>query len=319
MAVLYLKRFEVLTKDQRKLLVVIAILAVLQITEYLHGFLTFDVREVADSVQATLHTGALVLSFFAIDTSLQPKDVAFAYGYERVEILSAFTNNCLIIFEHTFGVLHNLHHFLVARLSGLEGHEHHDHEHYGWGQLCTMARLRLLIDMAGLALFMRQVQTMMGRALLRRRASLPPHSENMSTVGLKFVGSALTALVVAVAEVGGGRAGDMKAQMLPPLVSSICMIYLALPGLVSCGRILLLAVPRELESQLKQCRTEVGLVQGVVEVCQWNFWPFTSERSLVGVVSVKIRQEDDDNVIFQEVSSICSRICPDLTLEVVRD
>ena len=115
MVVLHLRRFENLSTDQRKLLFLIVILVVLQAVEYSHGFLTFDVGEVADSVQATLHTAAFVLSYFAIDLSSQSKDAAFAYGYERVEILAAFTNSCLILFEHAFGVLHNLHHVLVAR------------------------------------------------------------------------------------------------------------------------------------------------------------------------------------------------------------
>ena len=121
----------------------------------------------------------------------------FNFGYERVEILTDFTNVCLILFECAFGVLHNLHHNIVARFTGVPSSEEQGqhHAHYGSGKLCLIARLRLVADLVGLLLFVGQLQMMLGRTLRRRKASLPPHSENMATVVLIFVGSLLAALV----------------------------------------------------------------------------------------------------------------------------
>merc|ERR1712050_39285 len=96
--------------------------------------------------------------------------------------------------------------------------------------------------------------------------------------------------------------------------SSALVLYLTIPPLMSAGRVLLLAVPTEVQPALDKCLREVSFTDGVLEVLQWNFWPVTSGHSMVGTVSVKIRSSVDADLILKAVQSICSRVCGDLTV-----
>lgn len=319
MGVLHLRYVETLTREQRKLLAIIVMLSALTTFEYFHGFLSADVKEVADSVQSTWHIAVLILSFFSIHLSLQPKDVAFAYGYERVETLAAFTNCCLIIFECTFGFIHGLLDLLVSTLGGsTHGHSHahrgNSQQHLGSMVVCCAS-----VNLFGLMLFSQELRLMLHRCLLTRSATMPAHSENMVTVAIKLLGSVLGALTL-VAKFWAARSKEgIWALLEAPLylVTNVFLVYLALPVLFSTGRILLLAIPLEVQTQLNRCFEEVSHMDGVLEVCQWNFWPVASSRSLVGVVSLRVRPDGIGTTLADSVKSVCSCVCADLTLQML--
>lgn len=324
MGSLNMRRLAGLTDEQRRLLPIILALAVLAVVEYAYGFFAVDVRAVADSVQATLHIGALVLSFFAVELAAQPKDEAFSYGYERVETLAAFANCCLILFECTFGYVHLVHSAVVSSFQpGAPGLGHgstaSDEDHTPLAtetaRLGRIGALRFAVNILGLLLFARQVQDVLRHCLRQRGSSSPAPGWNISSVVLKLIASTVGYFIAAASD-AQGFIGDL--ELLLSLVSRACLVYLTLPTLVSTGQILLLAIPVEVQPQLHKCLREVSFIDGVLEVLHWNFWPI-NDRLLVGTVSLRVRSDANEESVCRSVRSICSRVSNDLTVQVLRE
>merc|ERR1712230_151545 len=97
------------------------------------------------------------------------------------------------------------------------------------------------------------------------------------------------------------------------------MVYVCFPTLMATGGILLLALPSEVQPQLHKCLREVSFTDGVLEVLQWYFWPLAGDRSLVGAVSLRVRSDADEDAVRRAVHAICSHICGDLTVQVLRE
>merc|ERR1711862_471737 len=96
------------------------------------------------------------------------------------------------------------------------------------------------------------------------------------------------------------------------------MTYIILPPLIATGRILLLAVPSEVQPSLGECRREVLSVEGVLDVLQWTFWPVAGSHSLVGAVSLHVNSVADSALVLDATRTACSGICGDLTVQLVR-
>jgi len=289
-------------------------LGILTQAEYVFGFVKVDVQAVADGVQATMHIAALVISLSAIELAKRKRDEAFSYGYERVETLAAFMNCCLIIFECVFGFMHQLHDAFVSL--GIQGHVQPVVPPTSL-QITRIGLYRCLVNLLGVALFASEVRFALRRSLLDRDATLPAHSEHMAAVVWKLLTSASTTLVATIAAGAEGVVGH--AELPLSLLNGAGMVYLTLPPLISTGRILLLALPAEVQPQLHKCLREVSFTDGVLEVLQWYFWPVASDRSLVGAVSLRVRSNADEDAVRRAVHVICSRICGDLTVQVLRE
>eukprot|EP00401_Gymnodinium_catenatum_P079316 CAMPEP_0117458324 /NCGR_PEP_ID=MMETSP0784-20121206/872_1 /TAXON_ID=39447 /ORGANISM="" /LENGTH=326 /DNA_ID=CAMNT_0005251839 /DNA_START=82 /DNA_END=1059 /DNA_ORIENTATION=- len=298
-----------MTHDQRKLLLLVAMLAfLLTQIEYLFGFAALNVHAVANSVHAMLHVAGLAVSFFAIGVSSQPKDEAFSYGYERVETLAAFTNCCFVIFECTFSCVHRLHDAIIRTMDGPLGNQC-GHGSGGGARSDLVVRIRycrLAVNLLGLILLASDARTSLHRSLRKRSQALPPHAENMADENLREI---LDDVIEA--------ATDCTPAELPlAFACSTILVYLALPSLLVAGQILLLAVPADLQAQLASCRHEIQSLDGVTDVLRWNFWALTGASSLVGTVSVSARMDADGAAISAACHSICAGICVDLTLQI---
>eukprot|EP00747_Dinoflagellata_sp_TGD_P167041 gnl/TRDRNA2_/TRDRNA2_190789_c0_seq1.p1 gnl/TRDRNA2_/TRDRNA2_190789_c0~~gnl/TRDRNA2_/TRDRNA2_190789_c0_seq1.p1 ORF type:complete len:358 (-),score=63.25 gnl/TRDRNA2_/TRDRNA2_190789_c0_seq1:128-1099(-) len=305
-----------MTGDQRKLVLLIALLVVLTLAQYVYGFLEADVQAVGDSVQATLHIAALALSFFAIKIAAQPKDEAFSYGYERVETLAAFTSCCFVVFSCSFTFVHNLHDVVVG---SMEGHTEHAPSATA-SRLSRLGTMRFGANLLGLALFAQELRNAMRRATLSRGATLPAHSENLASVVMQLLASVANSIVVVASNAGTRLHWLLGGAELPlSLLSGVLVVYLALPPLLATARVLLLAIPAEVQPQLDKSLREVSFTDGILEVLQWNFWPVADGLSLVGTVSVRVRAEADEGSVRRAIEGACARVCADLTVQVVRD
>lgn len=318
MAMFHVTCLKRMTGDQRKLLLLMVLLAALTQAEYVYGFLSLDVRAVADSVQATLHIVSLVVSFCAIDLSSWEKDDAFSYGYERTETLAAFTNCCFIVFECAFVAVHNLHDTIVWGTGGNASHP--TTAGHGPSQLVRICAWRCVVNVLGLVLFASELRDMIRRSKHHPSATIPAHTENVSSIVLKLFTSTSSSLVAAVAEPGMRLHRLLRGLELPlSLCSGALAVYLALPLLLATGQVLLLAIPLDVQPALDKCLREVSFTDGILEVLQWSFWPVTGSQTLVGAVSVRIRSNVDREAVVKSVKSTCSRVCRDLTVQVMRE
>merc|ERR1711957_404626 len=81
--------------------------SLLSVVEFIVGALAVDMHAVGYSLHAVLHAAALAASFAATCLAQRPKDDEFSYGFERAELLAAFTNCSLVLFECFFTATHN--------------------------------------------------------------------------------------------------------------------------------------------------------------------------------------------------------------------
>lgn len=306
-----------LTRDQRKLLLLLLGFSVLSAVEFVVGALAADMHAVGYSLHAILHAAALAASFAATDLAQRPKDDRFSYGFERAEMLAAFTNCALVLFECFFTAAHN---FIDAIVNWGWVHDAHMH-HVAASRATRIATIRAGLHAFGLALFRHEVRTVLRRPNIQRQVALNAHAENMAAVTAKLMASGCFALVAHVSDLVAPVLGSVELTL--SLLAGMFLVYVTLPGLICTSQVLLLQLPSEVQPLLSKCLREVSFTEGVLEVLRWSFWPATSKTGgsggLVGAVCVKVRSNADVDAVVRAVESICARVSCDLTIQVERE
>lgn len=312
MASAWLTRLKRLTKDQRNLLVPILGLSTLVAVEACIGAIKFDVLVISDALQASLHAGALIASFAAIDLSMLPCDEIFSYGYERAEVLAAFGSCALVIFDCVLGVAHGVQDALMSSL-GVHVSETPDMA----SLMSRLASVRCGLDLLGLALFWQEAKALSRRARKQSTATLAGHAENLSAVVLKLFAQAVLFLATRLCDLGRPLLGSLELPL--SLLAALVLVYVAVPSLVRTTRLLMLQVPSEVRPQLDKCLREVSFTDGVLEVLRWSFWPATDGSGLIGTVCVRVHADADGDAVLRSVQATCARISRDLTVQVLHE
>eukprot|EP00929_Paragymnodinium_shiwhaense_P060104 TRINITY_DN30052_c0_g1_i1.p1 TRINITY_DN30052_c0_g1~~TRINITY_DN30052_c0_g1_i1.p1 ORF type:complete len:299 (-),score=37.94 TRINITY_DN30052_c0_g1_i1:181-1077(-) len=256
---------ERLTNDQRKLACLLGLLTSLAAFEYLYGFWCLDVKAVADSIQSTLHIGSVFVALAATGLAAQAKDEAFAYGYERVETLAAFTNCSFAIFEITFSCVHHvLHDAVMVSLGG--DTVHGSSAKNGIDLFEEINIMRCVFNCVGLIVFFRELRATLRRSLCHRGALLPSHSELMASVILKVLSNLATTSLCLLASkpslVSVGRLVGLPPELPLAVTFTSVLLYLVWPPLAAAARILLLALPEEVVPSLDASYKDVLAVPG---------------------------------------------------------
>jgi Co/Zn/Cd efflux system component len=84
-------------KDSKNLFAFICILASFMVAELVYGFQANSLGLLSDAFHVSFHCLALFTSLIAMILARKPASFAFSYGYDRCEVVAAFTAaNCLI-------------------------------------------------------------------------------------------------------------------------------------------------------------------------------------------------------------------------------
>lgn len=238
---------------------------------------------------------SLVANFYARKSS----DQRYTYGYQRGEILAAFTNVCFLFFmSFSLGV--------EALHSSIEPED--EHRHY----LIPSAVANLGVNLLGVLFFRNYARVHM---TYRCPEDLNLHAIflHVAADSVRSGGVILSLWLLAL--------GVPQAEALVQLLTAVIVLLLAFPLFNSASRILLQGTPESLEcAALRKCVREASAGEGVQECSMGRFWAL-HPGSLVGTMQVKVQQEVDEQRILRHVHSVFeSNLGPtNLTVQVTKD
>ncbi|PIA53332.1 hypothetical protein AQUCO_00900124v1 [Aquilegia coerulea] len=127
-------------RPMKRLVVMISLNVAYSTTELFIGLLTGRVGLVSDAFHLTFGCGLLTFSLFAMAASRRKLDRVYTYGYQRLEVLAAFTNALFLLFMAFSLAVEALHAFIQ---------DESEHKHY----LIVSAVTNLLVNLLGVWFF----------------------------------------------------------------------------------------------------------------------------------------------------------------------
>jgi zinc transporter 5/7 len=269
-------------------------------------------------VSSSFHTGfdviALCCSLAAMLNAKYPPRHPYSYGFDRQEIVAAFTNAIFLFFVATFMIIETFH--TVYYPPEVERDD------------IALAMLGFAMDLLGLALFYSYVtlkpQTELPEAATNWTASAlgsagRGHVENMHGVSLHVVADLVghSSLLVAV----------WLNQLYPQatyvfalsfLFSAVLIIQLVLPLFQTTGAILLMTTPANIRLGLDRCIREISFYDGVLELRSAHWWT-QAPGVVVGSLHIRIRSDASEQLILAYVNSVLKKYISILTVQVEKD
>ncbi|GBG76878.1 hypothetical protein CBR_g23093 [Chara braunii] len=284
--------------DARRLFILILLNATYSSAELLIGLGTGQIGLVSDSFHLTFGCCILLLSLFAMAQSRQEPDVTFTYGYERLEVLAAFTNTLFLLFLAFSLCVEALHAFIE---------DESEHKHY----LIASAVANLLVNLLGVLFFRghSRISLVYRSAQDMNRHSIFLHvlSDSIRSAGV-ILASWLLAMGVENAE-----------TIVLGLVAGI-ILMITFPLFCASGNILLQSRPPRVQAgALAKALREVTSFDGVVDCFEHHFWSLVPGYA-VGTLGLHVKDDADEQRVLQHTHTVFAYLgVNDLTVQIEKN
>ena len=102
-------------RESRALLAFVSALLLLMLAQFAYGLWADSLGLISDAFHMAFHCAALATSLWGVLAARQQqRSFAFSYGFERYEVLAAFSNSLFLIFVCVFVIAGALHRLLLA-------------------------------------------------------------------------------------------------------------------------------------------------------------------------------------------------------------
>eukprot|EP00850_Spirogloea_muscicola_P019447 SM000190S04883 [mRNA] locus=s190:111107:114584:- [translate_table: standard] len=270
------------SRDTRRLLILILLNVAYSAIELLIGLFAGKIELVSDSFHLSFGCAVLLFSLQAMVWGRQPPNSHFTYGFERVEVLAAFTNALFLVFLSFSLSVEALHAFLEAEA---------EHKHY----LIVSAVANLLINLLGV-LFFRQYARV--HVVYRRPQDINQHAIflHVFSDSIRSAGIILASWFLAV--------GFEYAETLCLGLVAAVILAMTLPLLKASGGLLLQMAPAGIsETALNKCIREAGAAKGLMECYNARFWSMVPGR-IIGTLALRVQEGTDEQAVLQHVHGI---------------
>lgn len=269
-------------------------------------------------VSSSFHTGfdviALGCSLLAMLNAKYPAKHPYSYGFDRQEIVAAFTNAIFLFFVATFMIIETFHTAYFP--PEVESDD------------IILAGLGFAMDLLGLALFHQHL-------VLKSQSDIPEaatnwtisslasagrgHHENMHGVSLHVVSDIVghSSLLLAV-WINQLYPNFSFIFALSFLLSAILIIQLVVPLFQTTGAILLMTTPHSIRLGLDRSIREISFYDGVLELRSAHWWT-QAPGVIVGSLHIRIRADAQEQVILGYVHSVLKKYVAILTVQVEKD
>ncbi|KAL4271975.1 hypothetical protein GQ457_13G011670 [Hibiscus cannabinus] len=269
-------------RQMRRLLIMISLNVAYSTAELAFGLFTGRIGLVSDAFHLTFGCGLLTFSLFAMAASRRKPDSVYTYGYQRLEVLSAFTNALFLLFLSFSLAVEALHAFIQ---------DESEHKHY----LIVSAVANLLVNLLGVWFFRNYARV----SLAYRK----PEDMNYHSVCLHVLADSIRSAGLILAS-WFLSLGVSNAEVLCLGLVSVAVFMLVMPLFKATGGILLqMAPPNISSSALSKCRRQIISREDVTEVSQTRFWELVPGH-VVGSLSLQVKKEMDDGRILEYVHSL---------------
>eukprot|EP01130_Rhizamoeba_saxonica_P018703 TRINITY_DN944_c0_g1_i2.p1 TRINITY_DN944_c0_g1~~TRINITY_DN944_c0_g1_i2.p1 ORF type:complete len:276 (+),score=36.62 TRINITY_DN944_c0_g1_i2:264-1091(+) len=243
-------------------------------------------------------TSAVVTSLIAIVVSKRKPTLEFSYGFERVEVLAAFSNASFLVFVALYLFFESCERLMEP--FALET----------VGTITCVSLIGLIVHITGIVFFQNHIK-------MRTESAIHAHQMNIQSVVTRAVGDALACISVLISTL---LIYAFSFYWADPLASSIISLFLiknAIPIATSTGKILMQSVPVTIKDILDQNLRDITLIDGVVGLNQnqVNFWTY-APGVFVGSIHVRVTADADEDLVLKEVRSIFAPYLKHLTVQI---
>ncbi|XVE75726.1 hypothetical protein DITRI_Ditri12bG0115700 [Diplodiscus trichospermus] len=281
-------------RQMKRLLVMISLNVAYSTAELAIGLFTGRIGLVSDAFHLTFGCGLLTFSLFAMAASRRKPDHVYTYGYQRLEVLSAFTNALFLLFMSFSLAVEALHAFIQ---------DESEHKHY----LIVSAVTNLLVNLIGVWFFRNYARI---NLVYRKPEDMNYHSVCLHVLAdsIRSAGLILASWFLSL--------GVNNAEVLCLGLVSGAVFMLVMPLFKATGGVLLqMAPPNIPSSALSKSWRQITSYEDVTEVSQARFWELVPGH-VVGSLTLQVKKETDDRRILQHVHSLYHELgIHDLTVQ----
>ncbi|KHN45432.1 Metal tolerance protein C2 [Glycine soja] len=266
----------------KRLFLMISLNVAYSTAELLFGLFTGRVGLVSDAVHLTFGCGLLTFSLFVMAASRKKADREYTYGYKRLEVLSAFTNQLFILIMSFSLVVEALHAFIQ---------DESEHKHY----LIVSAVTNLFVNLVGVWFFRNYARINLA---YRNAEDMNHHSVFLHVLAdsIRSAGLILASWLLSI--------GVQNAEVLCLGLVSVAVFMLVLPLFRATGGILLQMAPPSIPTTaLNKCLRQISAREDVMEVSQARFWELVPGY-VVGSLIIQVKKGTNDRPILEFVHGL---------------
>ncbi|KAE8731160.1 Metal tolerance protein C2 [Hibiscus syriacus] len=281
-------------RQMKRLLIMISLNVAYSTAELTIGLFTGRVGLVSDAFHLTFGCGLLTFSLFAMAASRRKPNSIYTYGYQRLEVLSAFTNALFLLFLSFSLAVEALHAFIQ---------DESEHKHY----LIVSAVANLLVNLLGVWFFRNYARINL--------AYRKPEDMNYHSVCLHVLADSIRSAGLILAS-WFLSLGVNNAEVLCLGLVSVAVFMLVMPLFKATGGILLQTAPPNISSSaLHKCWRQIVSHEDVTQVSQARFWELVPGH-VVGSLSLEVKKEMDDRRTLEYVHGLYHELgVHDLTVQ----
>eukprot|EP00898_Chlorokybus_atmophyticus_P003262 jgi/Chlat1/3937/Chrsp26S04031 len=266
-------------RNSRRLLYLISTNFFYFCCELAYGLISGRIALVSDAFHLCFGCCVLAGSLWAMQLAKLPADDTYSYGYDRMEVLAAFTNTLFLLFL-AFSVCVEALHSIIEPES--------EHKHY----LIVSAVSNLLVNLLGVAFFRRYARI---RMVYRCSADMNLHAVYLHVFSDSIrSGGVILANWLLTLRVPGAEA------IVNVLVAAV-ILAVVWPLFRASAKLLLQTAPADIPvGVISKCLREVSSHHGVLRVSNFRFWA-ASPGSVVGTLLVTVKPQTDQQHILRQV------------------
>lgn len=294
------------SRDSRRIMMYIMVSFVVMVMELWYGVSVSSLGLINDGFHMMFNCVALSITLGAMVLARRGPTFAYTYGFDRHEVVAAFTNSMFLLFVSCFLALESLHR--VVNPVTIVG-----------ARLIEVSVAGLAVNLLGAVAFKTE-NTWLGRmARLSTSTSNPvAHRANLQAAYLLVFADTASSIGVVLNSVLVYWKGYMVADPLIALVVAGLTLYSTFPLFVATAQILLQTTPKHLKGGLERCRREVTTIPGVLECKDEHFWT-QAPGFVVGSVVVRVQSDANEQDILTTVSAKFSRLVQHMTVQIEKD
>ncbi|GIC87591.1 metal cation transporter MSC2 [Aspergillus udagawae] len=242
-------------RDSRRIFYFMSLNFTFMLVQLSYGFITGSLGLLSDSIHMFFDCLALVVGLCAAVMSKWPPSARFPYGYGKVDTLSGFANGIFLMII-SIEIIYEA----VERLSS--GSQMHR-----LGELLAVSVAGLLVNLVGIMAFDH------GHAHGHDHGHSHAHgNENMHGIFLHILADTLGSVAVVISTILVHFSGWAGYDPIASCLIAILIFASAVPLVSSTAKTLLLALPADVEYNVRETLAGVSSLRGVVGYTVPKFW-----------------------------------------------
>lgn len=260
----------------------------------------FYIDLIIDSLHTLFDSMALVMVVLSMALSNIPINFTFPFGFERLEVISAFSMSCFLLFVAAFSIMEGIHHFISP-----EEQEHSQN-------IFSIGGLGIFINVLGVILFSQHRVASKEQVRARGAREMNLHAVFLNILCDTFV--QFSGVLCSWMQFLGFE----KMTFIVSFACGLLIIFVASPLLISSSLILLQTVPQDLRVSIDRCIRDISTYEGVLECRNMHWWSH-SPGTVVGTLIVRVRSDADEQEILLYVTNLLQKFIKHLTVQVEKD